>query len=82
MSMDTRLAAFCEHVIRPTTADFLQIVQELKSLNIGITQETIKQVSVALGLWHITGEVLRALTYIIITWIIATVCRDILLQQL
>ena len=74
MSLDTRIAAFVEYVIRPLSEDWRLIIQELKSLNIGITQDTLKQVTFALGLWHLMGEIIRACSYIAVTWVI---CRTV-----
>ena len=70
----TRISAFTEYVLRPLSNDWREILDQLKSLNIGITQETIKDTCFALGLWHLTGEIIRAVTYVIIT---ITICRTI-----
>ena len=67
---ETRIAAFVEYVVRPLSEDWRLILEQIKSLNIGLTQDTIKQTCVAIGLWHLTGEMIRASCYIIITWII------------
>ena len=69
-----RVGAFIEYVMRPLTEDVRLILEQVKSLDIGITQDTIKQTCFALGLWHLVGEVIRAACYIIITWI---VCQTI-----
>ena len=69
MSLD-RVAAFTEYVFRPLTNDIRQILEQLRSLNIGITQETVKEVTFALGLWHLTGEVIRAVSYVVIVWMV------------
>ena len=71
----TRIAAFTEYVLRPLSEDWRLILEQVKSLNIGLTQETIKQTCFALGLWHLVGETIRASCYIIVTWI---VCQTIL----
>lgn len=75
MGLDTRVAAFTEYVLRPMTADILQILEQLRSLNIGLTQDTIKQLTLTLGLWHLLGELIRACSYLAVTWII---CQSIL----
>lgn len=73
--LDTaRVSAFVEYVLRPLSEDWRLILEQLKSLNIGITQQTIKQTCFVLGLWHLGGEVIRAICYILITWI---VCQTI-----
>lgn len=66
---ESRIAAFVEYVLRPLSEDWRLILEQLKSLNIGITQQTVKQTCFALGLWHLVSECIRALCYIIITWI-------------
>lgn len=70
MSLDTRIAAFFEYVLRPLTEDIRLILEQLKYLNIGITQDTIKKTTFALGLWHLCGELIRAASYIAVTWVI------------
>ena len=78
---ETRIAAFTEYVLRPLTEDVRLIIEQLKSLNIGITQETIKDTCFALGLWHLTGEVIRAVTYIFITIVICRTIQTVLLPS-
>lgn len=75
MSLDTRIAAFVEYVGRPLLEDFRKCLEELRTLDLGLTQQTVKEVIFALGLWHLMGEVLRGLTLIAITWII---CQTLL----
>ena len=65
-----RIGAFVEYVAQPLTEDIRLILEQLRSLNIGLTQETIKSTCFALGLWHLAGELIRAASYIIITWIL------------
>ena len=65
-----RIGAFIEYVMRPLTEDIRAILDQVKSLNIGITQETVKKVTFALGLWHVTGEVIRAVTYMVVVWMV------------
>ena len=76
---ETRIAAFCEYVLRPLSEDWRLIIEQLKSLNIGITQETIKETTFALGLWHLTGEIIRAITYVLITIVICQTIQIVLL---
>ena len=65
-----RIGAFLEYVMRPMVEDWRAILEQLKSLNIGITQQTVKEVTFALGLWHLTGEVVRAVTYIVVVMLV------------
>ena len=69
-----RVGAFIEYVMRPLTEDVRLILEQVKSLDIGITQDTIKETCFALGLWHLVGEMIRAACYITITLI---VCQTI-----
>lgn len=78
MSMDQRVAAFIEYVVRPLSEDWRLILQEAKALNIGVTQQTVKEITIALSLWHLTGEILRAITYIAITWLVCHTIQSIL----
>ena len=78
MSLDTRVAAFAEYVLRPLTDDIRQILEQLRSLNIGITQQTVKEVTMALGLWHLAGEVIRAISYVVIVWLVCRVVQSVL----
>ena len=75
---DQRIAAFVEYVLRPLSDDWRQIMEQVRSLNIGITQETIRRTCFALGLWHLTGEVIRAVCYVVITWIVCQTVRSVL----
>ena len=67
---EERVGAFVEYVLRPLSEDWRAILDQLKSLNIGITQQTVKEVTFALGLWHLAGEVLRAFTYIVVVMLV------------
>ena len=78
MSLETRVGAFVEYVVRPLSEDWKRILEELRSLNIGITQQTVKEVTFALGLWHLTGEVIRALTYVTVVWMVCRVVQSVL----
>ena len=69
-----RIGAFIEYVMRPLSEDWRAILDQVKSLNIGITQQTVKEVTFALGLWHLAGEVLRAVTYIVV---VGMVCHAV-----
>ena len=67
---ETRIAAFVEYVLRPLSEDWRIIIEQLKQLNVGITQDTVNRICFALGMWHLAGELIRAFCYIFITWII------------
>ena len=77
-NLDTRVAAFIEYVARPLTEDIRLILEQLKSLNLGITDQAIKDAVIGLGRWHLVGELIRAGTYIIVTWLICLTVRAIL----
>ena len=70
MSDLTRVAAFIEYVVRPMSEDWRIILEKAKELNVPITEQLMLKLSVGLGFWHLLGETLRAITYILITWII------------
>ena len=80
ISLLRQLGAFAEYVARPFT-DYLRIILEkMGELKLPLTERLLRETAIAVGLWHITGELIRATCYITITWIIAGVCRDILLR--
>lgn len=64
------MAAFVEYVIRPMSEDWKIILEQAKQLNLPLTESLLKKLTLAFGLWHLTGEILRALTYIGIAWIV------------
>ena len=70
MSVDTRVAAFIEYVVRPLSEDWRLIIEKVKELDFPITPQLIQNTAMALGLWHLAGEVIRAISYLGITWII------------
>ena len=77
-NLDTRVAAFVEYVARPLVEDIRLILEQLKSLNIGITDALIKDAVLGLGCWHLLGELIRAGTYLGVTWCICQTVRAIL----
>lgn len=78
MSADQqRIAAFVEYVIRPLSEDWRLIFEKAKELNLPITERLVKDVTFAVGLWHLTGEVLRAGTYIVIVALVCQLLREI-----
>ena len=72
---EQRVAAFVEYVLRPLSEDWRQILEQLASLKIGLTQETLRKMAITLGCWHVLCESIRAVSYIMVTWII---CQTIL----
>lgn len=76
--LDLRVAAFVEHVLRPLSKDWKQILDQLKALNIGIDARTLKTVAMGLALWHLCGEVIRALCYVTVVWIVCQTVKAIL----
>ena len=67
---DARLAAFVEYVLRPLSEDWRLILDRLEALHLGPTQETIRRLTVWLALWHLCGELIRAISYVTIVWIV------------
>ena len=72
------MGAFVEYVVRPMTEDIKAILDQLVALNIGISQQTIRRVALAMGCWHLLGEVIRAVSYIIIVWMVCGLLRSVL----
>lgn len=75
MSVDTRLAAFVEYVVRPLSDDWRQILEQLNKLQLPLTESFLKHSLFYLGCWHLAGECIRAVSYIVVTTII---CRTLL----
>lgn len=71
-----RWGAFTEYVARPLVEDIRIILEKARELNLPITEDLVKKVGVGLAVSHVTGEVIRAITYVIITGII---CQTVLL---
>ena len=67
---EARIQSFVEYVLRPLSEDWRLILEKLATLNIGITQQTIKQVCLTIGVWHLGCEVIRAVCYVAVTWVI------------
>ena len=67
---EQRIAAFVEYVLRPLSEDWRIILEQVKALDFPITSGLIQQTAMALGLWHLFGEVIRAISYVAVTWII------------
>ena len=62
-----RIGVFVEYVCRPMVADLKDILTKAEGV---ISKEDAKLIIASMALWHVTGEVIRAFTYITITWII------------
>ena len=73
-----RMAAFVEMVLRPLSEDWRLIVEKVVELKLPITPDLIKDTAIALGLWHVIGEIIRAACYISITWIVCQTVRVVL----
>lgn len=76
MTWDTRMAAFVEYVLRPLSEDWRIILEKVKELNVPITEQIIQQTVRGLGIWHVIGESIRAISFILMTWII---CQTLLM---
>ena len=70
-----RMGAFIEYVLRPMTEDIRVILEKAKELNLPITEELVKKVGFGLVISHLISEIIRAITYITITYII---CQTVL----
>jgi len=70
-----RIGAFIEYVARPLTEDIRVILERAQQLNLPITEKVLFRVGGGLALAHLAGEIVRAITYIVITGI---VCRTVL----
>ena len=71
-----RIGAFVEYVCRPMVADLREILAKAEGV---ISKDDAKLILTSMALWHVVGEIIRAFTYITITWII---CRTIPFQSL
>ena len=67
---EQRIAAFVEYVLRPLSEDWRIIIEKVKELDFPITPGLIQRTAMALGLWHMCGEVIRAISYVAVTWLI------------
>lgn len=76
--LDQRLAAFIEYVGRPLVEDCRKILEELSTLNIGLTRDMVREMCFALACWHIIGELIRACTYIGVAYLI---CRTVIVLR-
>ena len=77
---ETRYAAFIEYIIRPMSEDIRLIMEKLVELKLPITPDLIKGTAIALGLWHLCGEIIRACSYIAVTWIICEAVKVVWLH--
>ena len=75
--IEQRIAAFVEYVLRPLSEDWRLILEQLKSMNVGLTPRLIKQTCLVLGCWHLIGELVRAASYIAVTWLICQTVQAI-----
>ena len=73
-----RVAVFTEYVVRPMSEDWRLILEKIQELHLPITPDLIQRTAVALGLWHVIGEIIRAVSYIAVTLIICQTVRCLL----
>lgn len=73
MSLETRLAAFVEYVVRPMSEDWRRILEQMVALQVPLTPDLIKWMAWTLGIWHLLGELIRAFCYLGVTWLICQV---------
>ena len=73
---ERRIASFIEYVCRPLVEDIRQILEQLKSLNVGLTSKDVRWVCTLLGCWHLVGELIRGGTYIAVAWIVCQTLRS------
>ena len=72
------MAAFVEYVLRPLSEDWRLILEKVKELDLPLTPDLIQRTAMALGLWHVLGEVIRAVCYVAVTWIVCQTVQTIL----
>ena len=65
--IEERIGAFIEYTLRPLSEDVRLILERLKELNLPLTEENIRHALLLLGRYHIMGEFIRAVTYIVIS---------------
>ena len=65
-----RIAAFVEYVLRPLTDDLRQILDRLEHLVPVNAWPAFRQGLYGLAIAHLIGEGLRAITYIVIVWLV------------
>ena len=69
-----QLAAFCEYVIRPMSEDWRTILEQIKALNLPITEGLVRDIALWSCVTHICLELVKWAVYISITWL---VCRTV-----
>ncbi len=73
-----QIAAFAEYVIKPMGVDVREILDTVRKLNIPISTNLVKTVAMQLWLANLIREVIRGLTYIGVTWILAQAAAKVL----
>ena len=73
-----RLGAFCEYILRPLIDDIRQIIYQLKESGLTLSEETIRRSILLLGRYHLLGECIRAVCYVVVTLIVSWACVIIL----
>lgn len=75
---ETRIAAFVEFVLRPMAEDWRLILDRIKDLGLPLDAATLRSVATTVGRWHVIGEVIRAVSYVGIVWLVCTTVRAVL----
>ena len=75
---EPRMAVFVEYVLRPLSEDWRLILEKVKELDLPLTPDLIQRTAMALGLWHVLGEAIRAVCYVAVTWIVCQTVQTIL----
>ena len=77
--MDAKaIAAFVEYVGRPLLEDVRLILEKLEVLKLPIERQDIERAVKSLIVLHLVGEILRAITYISIGWLVCATVRSVL----
>ena len=77
--MDAKaIAAFIEYCCRPLLEDVRLILEKLEELKLPIERQDIERAVKSLIVLHLVGEILRAITYISIGWLVCATVRSVL----
>ena len=73
-----QIKAFAEYTLLPISNDIRQILEKAKELNLPISESLIKTISTQLVRAHIAVECIRAVTYLLVAYIVCLACVRIL----
>lgn len=73
-----RMGAFVEYCVKPITDDVREILERGERLGLFSDPAVIKKAVLLLGVAHFLSELIRAGTYIVITWLICEAALKIL----